>query len=593
MRMSLLAALILTGVCPCQAQSIAKQETNNPRPVAVCHPEQAQKLIAQQIDGASKLADPAVRVSVLTIIADRLWAYDEPGARALFQQADEIAAVENGSSNRKPQSTNISPGALDPRYTVIEALARHDKAWARRLIDIADQQYKSDPPASSSLTFQHQQHSMWQLQQLALSLVATDQDAAIDFIRDSFRLPMAGQLGLFLYQLASRDQQAADALYQEAFKVYRSGDITAILGLSAYPFGLNQFVGRPHDLLPRRHNIPPGFTPNPHLQQALLEALFERADGDLAALARQEPGLPTIIGPPQPIQVYVALQQLTLLIQRYQPAMAEKAASLRSALEKALPPNWLREARQIIQMMDRLKETDFDASLASAQRQIIPDLRDSDIAGALVGYSLAQPLDSLCTAAQLISDQALRRQMLDWLNFEGALKAASIGNPDEAARIAAQVGPLNLRAYLTYEIASQQLNQPRNKTRLAAVVDSVVGSVPDSGRDEAGIMSLLGAASLYARGEDSKAFLVTASAIESMNAVQLSDPALGSIGWKFGGRRYSAGWTQKLNGGLLEEAFRQLGEFDLARAVSMASKIADRRSRAMAMTAIALHCLQN
>lgn len=201
---------------------------------------------------------------------------------------------------------------------------------------------------------------------------------------------MAGQLPLFLFQLASRNQQAADALYQDAFQVYRGGDITAILALSAYPFGLNQVVGRPLDLLPKGQQIPAGFTRNSHLQQVFLEVLFERAEGDLAALARRQPGLATITLPAQPVHVYAALQQLDPAIQRYQPALAEKAASLRSALGEALPPNWLREAKQIIQLVDQVKETDFDANLAGAERQTVPDVRDNNIANTVVGYSLSQ-----------------------------------------------------------------------------------------------------------------------------------------------------------------------------------------------------------
>jgi hypothetical protein len=75
-------------------------------------------------------------------------------------------------------------------------------------------------------------------------------------------------------------------------------------------------VGRPLDLLPGGQHVPKGFAPNPHLQQIFLEVLFERAEGDLAALARQEPGLTTITGPAQPVQVYVALQELDPAIQR-------------------------------------------------------------------------------------------------------------------------------------------------------------------------------------------------------------------------------------------------------------------------------------
>jgi hypothetical protein len=80
------------------------------------------------------------------------------------------------------------------------------------LIDSADEQDVRNPSSNRGELFQHQRISLWHLQQLALSLLATDQVAAIDFMRDSFRFPVAGQLPLFLFQVAYKDPQAADAL---------------------------------------------------------------------------------------------------------------------------------------------------------------------------------------------------------------------------------------------------------------------------------------------------------------------------------------------------------------------------------------------
>src|SRR5262245_14959076 len=594
MYLGLVAAMMLLCHGASQTQSGSKPEQKAASHASRCDREQGQKLIVQLVAEAKKLSAPEMPIPVLVIIADRLWTYDEGAARALLQEADDFAALETARRAEKEQVTKDgSAGAIDPLFTIIEAVARHDKVWARRLINTADEQYQRNHPAGRGETFQHQRYSMWQLQQLSLSLLPTDQDAAIDFMRDAFRFPVAGQLPHFLFERASRDQKAADVLYQEAFQTYRSGEITAILGLSAYPFGLNQLVGRPIDLLPRGQQIPAGFAPNPGLQVMFLELLFERAEGDLASLAKGEPGLPSITPPAEPVLIYEALVQLEPAIQRCQPAMTGRAAHLRSALGEALPPNWLREARRLLALADQMNETDFDARIKAAEKQAHPDTRDNNLADIIMAFGEAQPLAKLCAVAFRVTDAGFRRELLDWLYFQSAQKAAAKGRLEELTQLASEVDSPGRRAYLTYAIAKEKLKETGNKTDTLKIITPLVKDVLNAPAiEETSILTLVAASRLYARIGDARAFEAMTSAIETMNRLDLRDPALGSIKWTFSGRRFAGGWVQKLDEANLEDAFRLLAGFDFERAVSMARNIRDRRSQAIALMALALRCFR-
>jgi hypothetical protein len=89
-------------------------------------------------------------------------------------------------------------------------------------------------------------------------------------------------------------------------------------------------------------------------------------------------------------------------------------AFLRSALTKALPPTWLRQARQIIESAELLKETAFDARLARADKQRYPALQENDLANAvIVGNKESRPIDELQAIAERLTNQGLRSQLLD------------------------------------------------------------------------------------------------------------------------------------------------------------------------------------
>jgi hypothetical protein len=145
--------------------------------------------------------------------------------------------------------------------------------------------------------------------------------------------------------------------------------------------------------------------------------------------------------------------------------------------------------------------------------------------------------------------------------------------------------------YLAYEIAAERLKRSPSRSGGVEILDHVRTDALKAPSTQEKAMALIGVSLLYAGLRDLTGFETVSGAVETMNAQDLPDPALGSIRWTFSGTRYQNGWTQKLADSSLENTFNQLGELEFRRALALANKIIDRRARAIAIIGIAQRCL--
>jgi hypothetical protein len=114
-----------------------QDKPQTPAPPSSCSRDNALEIIEQQI-GATRTFDNAVqRITVLISAADLLWNFQQKKSRAAFTEAFDLAV-----QNFKDKGDEVIPGGKtmmislpDPRYTVIEAIAKHDAAWAKKLTD--------------------------------------------------------------------------------------------------------------------------------------------------------------------------------------------------------------------------------------------------------------------------------------------------------------------------------------------------------------------------------------------------------------------------------------------------------------------------
>ncbi|HEX9424426.1 MAG TPA: hypothetical protein VF899_14390 [Pyrinomonadaceae bacterium] len=176
----------------------------------------------------------------------------------------------------------------DQRYTVLNAIAKRDFAWAQKLTAeiLSDQQSEASEKTINGE--QQQTRTAEKLLSIASSLATFDQPAALSFARSSLRYPATMYLPLFLYQLSEANRQAADQFYLEALSAYAKAPMDRLLYLSSYPFGNDREAGEmPGYTI---YQVPTGFAANPNLQRSFVQVLLHRIQQRLGQLLETTPG---------------------------------------------------------------------------------------------------------------------------------------------------------------------------------------------------------------------------------------------------------------------------------------------------------------
>ena len=258
------------------AGAAAQDKSQTPAPPSSCSRDNALGIIEQQI-GATRTFDNAVqRITVLVHAADLLWAFQQKKARAAFTEAFDLAV-----QNFKDKGYELMRGGKtmmislpDQRYTVIGAIAKHDVAWAKKLTDQLLKEERQEAEEKPTKDNQRDRRTAEELLSMAISLLPSDEPAALNFARQSLRYPATYYLSGFLYQLDVISKPAADQFYQEALAAYASAPMERFLYLSSYPFGNDREAGEmPGYTI---YQVPGGFVPNPKLQRMFVQTILQR-----------------------------------------------------------------------------------------------------------------------------------------------------------------------------------------------------------------------------------------------------------------------------------------------------------------------------
>jgi len=600
---TLLFTLALLQAAAAQTQQRPPARKSPP----VCEAGHALQLVRQQLSEAKIFPSGAKRVVVMARAAELLWPSDEAQARELFAEAFEVASAhyrEHGqeSTMRKaarPDSTMKGLTYLhpDPRLTVIRALARRDLAWAQRLVartteetrqralgvgSKAERKGDPDEPAERLLS-------------LARSLMSNELSLALSVARESLRHPASRFLSGFIYEAARADRAAADAFYADAVRAYAGGEVTELLQLSAYPFGLHLNLGLPYGN--NAAGTPPsGFTPSPELQRQFVAALLRLAERRLQATAGQPPP-ENASQPSEAEMIYGALAALETLYGPADKTFTARAAPLRQMAGGMLSGTGLRRAEAGAQPK-RPSEQPQDTSeklervLREAEGFEQPDRHDLHIVSGLWSSLRRESVERLEGVAEKLKDAEVRRQFRDGIYYEKALGAAKDGRPDEAARFAEKVGALEQRASLAWEVASAELKQSDSAPHGLALTESVHKSAQAAPESEEKAKSLLGVTHVYTRLDPTRVAPVLAEAVATINRVPDVDLSRAFITRAVEGHTYNFYAAHPAPGFTLETTLGQLAARDFETALGNALALDDKYLRALAVVTLASKCLE-
>ncbi|HKS41096.1 MAG TPA: hypothetical protein VJX74_10835, partial [Blastocatellia bacterium] len=186
----------------------------------------------------------------------------------------------------------------------------------------------------------------------------------------------------------------------------------------------------------------------------------------------------------------------------------------------------------------------------------------------------------------------IRQQLLNWLYFKRTQKAINEGSLDDARQLSEKVEQLDLRAYLSYEIAAEALRRFEDRTRVREILDAVAAAALKTDNSNEKARTLLGISHLYSKVDHARAFEVMTDAVKTIN--RITDPDLNNTGLsqRIEGPQFGYLARYDVDGFSLENAFRELAPFDFDRALLVAKALENKTLRSTAVITLAAFCLE-
>ncbi|GEM_PF-397624 len=598
--LSILIALSLLFSFSVAAQDLkppAGQEARHP----ICNEESAISIVDQQVEEAKKIDQPRKQIPVMIRAADLLWSRRESTARKTLSDAFDIAEQyfkDKGDEASEQQGLRIS--YEDLRFMVMRTIARHDAAWAKKLATRIGEETKRDAEekaktgsAKNQLQRPGEEFGR-KLLSMARDLLTVDRATALTLARNSFVYPLTHLTASFLFELGKTDRRAADEFYRAAVKNYQNAAIEDFLFLSAYPFAMNRALSANQSSY--GFTLPENFAASAGLQQLFIEAILLRAEANANMPDPAVTDGRTVDGlqMPETARLVIALTRLEPLVAEQQPAYLERLINLKQQLNAKLTTETRASTTSVLNSRNRFDEPGgFQRNLDDYEREANPKRRDSLLAFALMNAPTSEPTDRLISLAGKVADETLRNQLLHFIYFKNTQKAIKDEALEEAAQLAGKIDRLDLRAYLTYEIAAASLKKTGNGGRAGEVLSEVAQLAYKSDNTGEKARTLLGVVHLFAKFDRLRAFEVMAEAVKTINRIENADFSSTAVHQMIKGDGFSSFYSFTVEGFSLEKSFRLLASLDFDGALSMAKNLEERSQRTIAVIAVAAICLEN
>jgi hypothetical protein len=234
----------------------------------------------------------------------------------------------------------------------------------------------------------------------------------------------------------------------------------------------------------------------------------------------------------------------------------------------------------------------FSKYLEQAERETNPDNREHPLAMAVLSAPFDIPVETLTSVIRRIDDEKLRGQLLTSLYFKRTQKAIEDGDLFQASQYVRNIEQLDLRAYLSYEIAAAALKKEQDKPRAKDALDDVLTVAYKAPNTNEKARTLMGVVFLYAKLDPVSAFAVMTEAVKTINNIENPDFSSGFVQQQIEGKYFSMYSSYSVEGFDLEKVFRLLAPLDFESALYRARGLDDRSQRGLAILALASACLE-
>src|SRR6266404_3793877 len=589
------AAVVLAVV---YFNNVAAQSKEAEKVVVFCDEQRTIALLEKQVAEAKTFDAPGTAIPVMVAAADLLWNYDERKSRSIFTDAFEKSKIEFGKTgDQTRQDGKLLIGISDQRITVLNAISKRDVEWGLRLVkdlapdSAASEEGKATSESSSRAKSAQRRKLNEKIASLAAGLEATNQEAAIRMMRSSFQYPASMFDLFFFFQLAKSNKTAADQLFKEAISAYATGSVDDLLYLSAYPFGLPLNIG-PTTGGYTRYAVPPGFTPDPSLQQFFITTMFQLFSKRIEDRPAEQVK-PTSTSVAE--QIYTAVSALEPFIAQHFPEYLDGTATLKSQAVTMISDRTRQEAesegRAAFAGEAPKNSESFEKAVEGAEKNVNVQQRDYTIVQLVIRMGSREPIDSLLKAIEKISDADVRKQLLNWAYFVKTQSLITDNQLNEAVRLAQKVEEVDQRAFLMTQIAEEGVKEFNDRARAIDLLDQAAKTASQAPNTAAKARALMGIAALYSQFDALKAADVMSSAVKAINVLPDADLSYSMIIRRIESKTYAMFTGAPAPGFTLEASFREFGKRDFNGALWVAEKLDDRPRRATAIISLVTECL--
>lgn len=554
-----------------------------------CSRDRALELIQQQIDFTKTFDGPTQRIAVLLKAADLLWPRKEERARVTFKEAFEVAKEDfkNHGDALVKEGRALLVETPDQRYVVIQAIAKRDQGWAKKLLTNMLKDDDEEARQSTAKDLQTEERTAGKLLDSAAALLGTNTETAVALATLSLGYPATIRLTPFLYKLAEVNQPLADDFYARALAVYGNKPLREFLYLAAYPFAWTDSGDMPWQ---GTYAVPRNFVTNRTLQNGFVRTLAQRA-----SLALSEPAQPgdDYNGLPANGHMLQVLARLEASIQDFDLDLVRQLAQTKNNLLASLNPE--QQSLFLASNTDSKKTSNasFEEQIEAAEKLADPIKRDDRIITAILNSNSTEPVTHIVDAAAKISDADVRDQVLGWFYFNRAENCVKSNELDEAVRLASKVTELDQRAFLYSEIARESFKHLEDRNRGIELLEQIVTTASKAPANLVTARTLMAVAYLYLSIDQNRAMSILADAVKCINGIDAPDFSKTSQTRKIETRSFARYATYKTPGFNPEALFLEIGRVSFDDALGQAATFTDKKLRAMTTLTLADLCLRS
>lgn len=556
-----------------------------------CNPEFALTLVEQQVSESRTVSETDKRIKILLRVADFLWKFDEPAARKYFAEAFQTANERFKEMGFEKKSKNekgfvFSSNNIDFRMEVIRAIAKKDGEWAKKLTEQILNDFEKNAVERDEF---NKNRELNDLLNIATASAKTNPALSQYLFRRLMKYPLDSHWYWTLYAVARENKPLADSLYAELLQNYAMETPRRLLFLSAYPFARERIFGI--DKFQFGTSVPENFTANPNLQLQFIEAFLRRT-----AIFADTPDdfnrPPDQYRLPEAVYLVTALRELEPVIIQNFPNLLQRLTVAKSQANALMSE----ENRKLMEGREKTQEnidSRFEARLEIARKaEAEGKLTDNHILSLVTGAKTESDFEQTEIWLEKIKSEKARSDLINYFYFLRSKLAVKEKRFEDARNFAAKVPEIEHRALLFFDIATEQLKNVNEASRVFDTLNEISKIARQGENSVEKAQVLLGLAAMYEKVNHTAALDELGEAIRVINQLENPDIFSTSVFRQIVGDSFAFFAVYGTPGYNMETAFDEIGKKDFELSLSHAKSFNDKYFRTLAVLAIAKNCIE-